>query len=163
MHMMSGAGNNRGPLIMRFTPRAVHPLMNQQLDPQLTNALVSLAIIVLGGLGTLVTTVIALIVWLARKVDGNTQLTSQANNNAKDAKEASNGRLREVLDRLAAERDRTVALRAIVREREDRISYLTARLPDAETLMREYRDQRTRHATEAEEIDTEQRVMSNAP
>lgn len=137
--------------------------MNQQLDPQLANALVSLAIIVLGGLGTLVTTVIALIVWLARKVDGNTQLTSQANNNAKDAKEASNGRLREVLDRLAASRNQVVGLRYLVHERDDRIAYIVARLPEAEELMSEYRNRRTRHATEAEELDAERHAMTDEP
>lgn len=123
------------------------------MDPQLTNGLIALAIVVMGGLGTLVTTLIA---WLARKLDTNTSLTQEA-------KDASNGRLSETLSRLAAERDRVMGLRYLVRERDDRIAYIVARLPDAESLMQEYRDRRDRRITDADEAQAEQHAMSDTP
>jgi uncharacterized Rossmann fold enzyme len=121
------------------------------VDPQLISALVAFSIIVLGGLGTLVT---ALIAWLAHKLDNNTGITTQA-------RDASNGRLSEVLNNLAAEKDRVMGLRYLVRERDDRIAYIVARLPAAEQIMRDYRDQRTIHATQADEIAAERHMTGD--
>ena len=56
-----------------------------------------------------------------------------------------------------------MGLRYLVRERDDRIAYIVARMPEAEDLMRQYRDRRTRHATEAEELDAERHAMTDEP
>ncbi len=97
-----------------------------------------------------------LIAWLAKKLDVNTSLTQEA-------KDASNGRLKETLSRLATERDRVMGLRYLVRERDDRIAYIVARLPDAETLMQEYRERRDRRITDADEAQAERHAMSDTP
>jgi hypothetical protein len=122
------------------------------MEPQLLNALIALAVIVLGGLGTLVSVLIA---WLAKKLDVNTSLTQEA-------KDASNGRLSETLSRLATERDRVMGLRYLVRERDDRIAYIVARLPEAESLMTEYRDRRDSRLTQADEVAAEQHAMGDS-
>lgn len=120
------------------------------MDPQLLNGLIALAIIVLGGLGTLIT---ALIAWLARKLDTNTTITTQA-------RDASNGRLSETLDRLAVERNLVVGLRQLIRERDDRLAYIVARLPEADVLMNEYAQRNTRKPpSAADERAADERAM----
>jgi hypothetical protein len=120
------------------------------VDPQLVTAIVGLATITLGGLGTLIT---ALVVWLARKLDTNTTLTTQA-------RDASNGRLSETLERLALERNLVVGLRALIHERDDRLAYIVARLPEADALMTEYAQRNTRKPPgPAEEVAVEQRAL----
>lgn len=89
-----------------------------------------------------------------RDLASNTNIT-------KEAKDASNGRLAETLDRLAAERDRTLALRVIVRERDDRLAFLLARLPEAEQLLSIYRDQRVQRITRVDELAVEQHAMQD--
>jgi hypothetical protein len=123
------------------------------MDAQLYSALIVFGIAILGGLGTLVA---ALVAWLAKKLDTNTHITTQA-------RDASNGRLSDTLDLLATERDRVMGLRFIIRERDDRISYLVSRLPEADQLLAEYRDRRTRRATEADEIAAERHALGDAP
>lgn len=120
------------------------------MNEQLLSALIAFAVLVLGGLGTLVT---ALIAWLAKKLDTNTQITTQA-------RDASNGRLSETLDRLAVERNLVIALRAIIHERDDRLAYIIARLPEAEALMDKYAQRNTRKPpSEADALAVEQRAM----
>jgi hypothetical protein len=103
----------------------------------IAEALIGLAIIVIGALGTLVK------LWIDRlAVDlaKNTTITTEARDN-------SNGRLTEVIDRLEAERDRTQVLRQTIRDREDLLSYIAARLPEADAIQREYQDRRTSSET----------------
>lgn len=103
--------------------------------------LITLLITIFGALTALVERV-------RRDVSKNTVLTQGAKNSAD-----------QLLSQLATERNTVVGLRAVVRERDDRIAYLVARLPDADQLMRDYRDRRTRHATESEELAAERNVM----
>lgn len=128
------------------------------MDQQLYNAIIVFGVATLAGLGTLVT---ALIAWLARKLDANTRLTTEGTIASKEARSASNGRLSDALSQLARARDLVQGLRYLVRERDDRIAYIVARLPQAEEVMREYRDRRTRRATEAEERAAEEHAMSD--
>ena len=100
-------------------------------------------------MGTLIT---ALIAWLAKKLSENTTITKQA-------RDASNGRLAETLDRLAVERNLVVGLRSLIRERDDRLAYIVARLPEAEAVMHDYANRRTQHATQADEAAAERRVL----
>jgi hypothetical protein len=102
--------------------------------------------------GALATLVKAMVDHLAKELQENTHISRQA-------RDASNGRLSEALDRLAAESNRVMGLRFLIRERDDRIAYIVARLPQAEGLMREYRDQRTTRATEADEAAAERHAM----
>lgn len=119
------------------------------MDQQLYNAIIVLGIAIIGGLGTLVT---ALVAWLAKRIGENTTITAQA-------RDASNGRLSETLDRLAVERNLVIGLRSLIRERDDRLAYIVARLPEAEAVMHDYANRRTQHATQADEKAVEQRVM----
>lgn len=79
------------------------------MDPQLLNSLIALAVVILGGLGTLFTALIALVVI---KLDANTRLTKQSVIASSEAKDASNGRLTAVLDLLERERTISAGLRA---------------------------------------------------
>jgi hypothetical protein len=119
------------------------------MDSRLYEALILLAVVALGGLSALIKTSLAR---LLREMRKNTTITTEA-------RDASNGRLSEVIDRLAAERDRVQGLRYLVRERDDRLAYIIARMPEAEDLMRQYRNQRTVHATQADEIAAERHVL----
>jgi len=115
---------------------------------QLNPLLITLLIAAIGALTAWVERV-------RRDLTRNTSLT-------KEAKDASNGRLSEVIDRLAAERDRTMGLRYLVRERDDRLAYLMARLPEAKAIEQEYRDRRDARLTEADELAAEQHAMNDA-
>ena len=114
---------------------------------QLVPVLITLLIAALGALTTLIERV-------RRDLGTNTAITQEA-------KEASNGRLSDALGQLATSRDQVMGLRYLVRERDDRIAYIVARLPEAELLMQEYRDRRTHRATAADEQAAEQRAMSD--
>lgn len=131
---------------MRFTPRVAHPLM----DSRLIEALILLAIAAVGGLSTLIK---VLVTRMLRELKANTTISTQA-------RDASNGRLSEVMDKLAASRNQVVGLRWIIQERDDRLAYLVARLPEAETLMRDYRNQRTMRPTAADEDLAERHALS---
>jgi hypothetical protein len=105
----------------------------------------------------LIAALTALTAWVERvrrDLGTNTAITQEA-------KEASNGRLSDALAQLATSRDLVQGLRYLVRERDDRIAYLTSRLPEAQALMRDYRDQRTARVTAADEQAAEQRAMSD--
>jgi uncharacterized coiled-coil DUF342 family protein len=115
----------------------------------LTSALIAVAIIIVTGVGGLVKIMLD---HIAEELKRNTSLTTQA-------RDASNGRLSEVIDKLAASRDQVQGLRWLVRERDDRIAYIVARLPEAEGLMREYRDRRDSRITQADELVAEQHAM----
>lgn len=121
------------------------------MDTQLYNALIVLGIAICGGLGTLIT---ALIAWLSKQLSNNTRITTEA-------KEASNGRLAETLDRLAVERNLVIGLRSLIRERDDRIAYIVSRMPEAEAVMNDYANRRTQHATEADEAAAERHVLQD--
>lgn len=99
------------------------------MNEQLVTALVAFAIIVLGGLGTLVT---ALIAWLAKKLDTNTSITTQA-------RDASNGRLSDVLSKLDTERTISAGLRAQLRTQADEIAFYLTQHPE---LAQEFSDRR---------------------
>jgi hypothetical protein len=116
---------------------------------QIYQGLIALGVIVIGALGTLVK---VLVDKLSDELKSNTHITTQA-------RDASNGRLSEVIDRLAASRDQAQGLRWLVRERDDRIAYIVARLPEAEAIMREYRDRRDSRITSSDELAAEQHIM----
>lgn len=121
------------------------------MNEQLYNAIIVLGVSIIGALGTLVTVLIA---WLAKRLSDNTTITKQA-------RDASNGRLSEVLNKLATERDRAQGLRWLVKERDDRIAYIVARLPEAQALMIDYRNQRTTRSTAADEAAAERHVLQD--
>lgn len=117
----------------------------------IAESLIGLSIIVIGCLGTLVK------MWinhLATELAQNTRITTQA-------LDASNGRLSEVIDKLAAERDRAQGLRYLVREREDRLAYITSRLPEADALMKEFAERRTYRQSATDEALTEQHALTS--
>jgi hypothetical protein len=116
----------------------------------IAEALIGLGIIVIGALGTMVKFWIA---HLAAELAQNTAITTQA-------RDASNGQLSSVLDQLAAERNLVQGLRAIVRDRDDRLAYLLSRIPQVEALMVEYSDRRTTRTTDADMIAVEQHLLS---
>jgi hypothetical protein len=96
----------------------------------------------------------ALVEKIRRDLRENTQLTEQAKNLA-------NGNLRNALERLASERNRTLALREIVREQEDRLAFIVSRHPEVESTLHDYRDRRTRRVTEAEESAAEHAALND--
>jgi hypothetical protein len=110
---------------------------------QLSPGLLTLLITIVGALTALVERV-------RRDLGKNTTLTKEAKASA-DL----------LLAQLAAERNTVVGLRAVVRERDDRIAYLVARLPEAEALMRNYGDRRTTRATEADILAAEHRLTQD--
>jgi uncharacterized coiled-coil DUF342 family protein len=115
----------------------------------LTSALIAVAIIILTGVGGLIKVMFD---HITRELQTNTSITTQA-------RDASNGRLSEVIDHLAAERDRVMGLRWLVRERDDRLAYIVARHPEVEATMQEYRDRRDNRITQADELAAELRAM----
>lgn len=117
----------------------------EQLSPTLTTLLIAV-------LGTL-TTLVGLI---GRRLNENTQLT-------RETKQAADGALSDALERLAGERNRTLGLREIVREREDRLAYILARHPEVAVTMEDYRERRTRRVTEADERAAEQAALGPKP
>jgi len=115
-----------------------------------TTELTALAIIIIGALGTLVKVLVSQI---AKKLEENTILTIQA-------KDAANGQLSSVIAQLAAERNLVTGLRAVVRERDDRLAYLVSRLPEAQKMLRDYSDRRASRATDADVIAAENHLLS---
>ena len=145
MSLSSGTGNNLGPLDVCYPPCRSPPM-----DSSLYAALLALGITITGALGTLVT---LLVERIKRDLAANTKLTQEA-------KEASNGRLRDALDQLAAERDRTLALRELVRERDDRLAYLSARLPECDRILRGYSERRqTARYSDSQELAALERAL----
>lgn len=108
--------------------------------------LISLLIAVIGAL-------VALVERIRRDLSTNTDLTQQA-------KDAANGQLSGVLDQLAAVRNQVQGLRAVVRERDDRIAYIVARVPEAEGMMRDYSDRRTSRSSDADVAAAERHLLS---
>lgn len=119
------------------------------MDPQITAQLTALGVVVIGALGTLVT---LLVERIKRDLATNTQIT-------REAKDAANGRLQKAQDELAAERNRTLALRELVRERDDRLAYLAARLPDVPLVLRGYEERRQARHTATEELAALRRAL----
>lgn len=122
------------------------------MDPQLFAALLGLAAVIVGSLGVIVK---ALTERIVNDLAHNTSITEET-------KAAANGTLTAALERLAAERNRSLALREIVREREDRIAYIVSRHPEVETTLAEYRERRTRRVTEREELQAENAILHEA-
>lgn len=108
----------------------------------------------IGLLIAIISALTALVERVRRDLGTNTDLT-------KEAKAAADNQVGDLVEKLAAERNLVQGLRAIVRERDDRIAYLVARVPQAEDLMVEYRDRRTRRATEADEAAVERRITAS--
>lgn len=121
------------------------------MDPQLSGALIALGLIVVGSVGAIVK---ALTARITRDLEANTELT-------RAAKDASNGRLTAVLDRLSAERNRVFALRMLLRERDDRLAYLRARLPEVDRVLMGYKERRQARHTEADELAAERRIIAD--
>lgn len=120
------------------------------MDQHILEALSVLAVIIVGSIGTLVT---VLTERIKRDLQTNTKLTQET-------KTAANGTLTTALDQLAAERNRVLGLRELLREREDRIAFLVARHPELEATMSQYQRRRTSRATEADELAAEHRLRA---
>jgi hypothetical protein len=86
----------------------------------------------------------------------NTEITQEA-------KDAANGRLTAAQDQLAAERNRSLALRELVRERDDRLAYLTSRMPEAKRVLVGYEERRQKRHTATEELAALRRVLDEPP
>lgn len=113
-----------------------------ELDPRINDALILLAIVIIGSIGTLVT---ILIERIKRDLADNTQIT-------RETKIAANGTLAAALARAEDDRQHVLALGLLVREREDRIAYLLSQHPEiAETLL-QYQPRRNLRAISAEEL-----------
>jgi hypothetical protein len=121
------------------------------MDQQLAGALLALGLTVIGALGTLVT---LLIDKVKRDLAANTLITQEA-------KDAADGRLTESVNRLAAERDRSLALRELVRERDDRLAYLQSRIPEADCVLKGYMERRQTRTTESQEMRALQRLLDS--
>ena len=121
------------------------------MDTEITSALIILAVAIIGSLGTLIK---AMVDHLAKELAENTSITKQA-------RDSSNGQLTSVIAQLAAERNTVQGLRGVVRERDDRIAYLVARLPEAQELMRNYSERRTARASEADVLAAEKHLLGS--
>jgi hypothetical protein len=121
------------------------------MDAQIYGALLTLGLIVIGAIGAIVKALTGRIV---RDLAQNTEIT-------RETKEASNGRLKETLDRLAAERDRVLALRTLLRERDDRMAYLEARIPEVPRVLKGYEERRQSRHTAADERAVLQRLTED--
>jgi hypothetical protein len=124
------------------------------LTPVLLPFMEQLLPVLIGLLIAIISALTALVERVRRDLGTNTDLT-------KEAKAAAGNQISDLVEKLAAERNLVQGLRAIVREREDRIAYLVARVPQADDLMLEYRDRRTRRATEADEAAAEMRITAS--
>jgi septal ring factor EnvC (AmiA/AmiB activator) len=109
--------------------------------------------VIIGSIGTLIT---VLTERIRRNLATNTRLTQET-------KTAANGTLTTAIERLAAERNTVFGLRQVVRERDDRLAYLLAHHPEAEATMNQYKNRRTRHATEADEHAALAHLLADAP
>ena len=121
------------------------------MNPELSAALLGLALLIVASIGTLIK---ALVDRVLADLAENTRITNQA-------KDAANGRLAVVMNDLAKERNRIVALRALLREREDRIAYLEARLPQAGAILSEYGRRREDRHSMTEENRVLQQLMDD--
>lgn len=120
------------------------------MTEEMVVALGSLALIVIGALGTLVKVLVSRI---QADLQANTVITQQTH-------DISNGRLSNVITQLATERNLVQGLRYLVRERDDRIAYITSRIPAAADLMIEYSNRLTRRSTEADELAAERHILN---
>ncbi len=111
------------------------------MTPELSAALIGLALITIASVGAVVKAITDRIL---ADLAHNTKITTQA-------KDAANGRLESMQHELAKERDRSLALRALVRERDDRLAFIEARLPAASELMKTYGKRRVDQRSESEE------------
>lgn len=122
----------------------------------ITIALGGLALTTIGGLGVLVKVLMSRLENELKKtnteIQANTAITQQTH-------DASNGRLSDALSQLAAERNLVQGLRYLIRERDDRIAYIVARLPAAADLQHEYSVKLTRRSSEADELAAERHAM----
>jgi hypothetical protein len=121
------------------------------LDAQIITALTTLGIVVIGSLGTIVK---VLVDKLTADLANNTSITKQA-------RDASDGQLSSTIDKLAAANNTIVGLRAVVWDRDDQIAYLRSRLPQADELLSEYSNRRTRRSSDADVIAAEHHLLGN--
>jgi len=121
------------------------------VDQEIIQSLIALGVIVIGCLGTLVK------MWinhLATELAQNTRITTQA-------RDASNGQLSSVIDQLAAARNTVMGLRSVVQERDDRLAYITSRLPEADVLMKEFAERRFYRPSATDEALAEQHALTS--
>lgn len=122
------------------------------MDQYVTEALVGLAVMIIGSLGTLIT---ILTERIKRDLSANTQLT-------RETKTAANGTLTTALEKLAVERNRGFALRMLLRERDDRVAFILARHPAVEATLQQYKQRRSSRPSQADELAAEQRLIAEA-
>lgn len=110
----------------------------RQLD-QIISALIALIVAIIGAIGAL------FLRQMSDKIDKNTIITQK---NA----DVANGHLQNIIEQLANERNLVIGLRAIVRDRDDRLAYIIARLPDASQMMIDYADRRISSYRDSEDL-----------
>ena len=100
------------------------------MDQHIVQALVGLAVIIIGSIGTLVT---ILVERIKRDLSENTRITRETRTATRSA----------ALARVESERRHVVALELLIREREDRIAYLISRHPEIEATLNQYQPRRS--------------------
>jgi hypothetical protein len=120
------------------------------VDSQITAGLIGLALVVISSIGMLIRAKINQII---RGINENTIITTEV-------RDASNGQLSSVLNQLAAERNLVTGLRMVVRERDDRLTYLVDRMPESQELLRDYSARHTAWSSEADILAAEQHLLS---
>lgn len=120
------------------------------MDPQLSAGLIGLGLLVIASVGAIVK---ALTDRIVADVAANTQLTAEA-------RDAAEGRLREAIDNLAAERNRVLGLRQLLRERDDRLAFLEARVPGVTPALADYGRRRQDRHTRTEENAALKRLLN---
>lgn len=83
----------------------------------------------------LVAVVLALVEKIRRDLGENTTITKQT-------KEAANGTLHKTMERLKEEQERAERLQDLVRDQQDKLSFLSAKLPEVQEILSSYRDRR---------------------
>ncbi len=120
------------------------------MDDHIAEALVGLAIIIIGSLGGLIT---ILTERIKRDLSANTKLTQET-------KTAANGTLTDALAKLAAAQNRVFALQMIVRERDDRVAFIEARHPAVSATLQQYMQRRSSRPGEADELAAERHLLA---
>ena len=119
------------------------------MDQHVGEALVALAVIIIGSLGTLVAVFTERI---KRNLDTNTQMTRETYTTTQST-------LTDAMARVVDERNHVFALRMVLRERDDRLAYLVARHPEVEATLLQYTQRRRTHPSDADELTAEQHIL----
>ena len=115
-----------------------------KLDSQIIGALILLALLIIGALSKIITAV-------TDKIIADLAVNTKISTEARDSNDG----------KLAAERNKVQGLLAVIRDREDKIAFLVARVPTATALLEEFSDRRTRHITDSDAVIAEEHALGN--